>query len=236
MALAQTHSNYSYDWWTPEPWYRWARETLGGAVFDPCRRDYDGSEERDMLKQSWANPHNNLYVNHPGGRGNAQKWWMRAVREWGMDIVWAAFNIEQLRILKPSPLEFTGYLILPKKRLRWVWGGPTGWFKKGELVPEGTKKAVHREHGQPCKSPSHWAVFWSTVIPTEPPEPCWIRRTGPATLVDISREPRNSNLPTVQSRQLDLFDTQPWLSSIPANDQSQDPSTAHRSSQSKSKP
>jgi len=156
-------SDYSHDWWTPKPWLDWVDRTLG-PYFDPCPR-YK-CETYDGLKNEWDG--NAFYVNHPGGRGNAQLWWEKTRAEscdLEVPFIWCAFNIEQLRTLKPSPLVTPGYIIAPKKRLKFLWGGPT-------------QEDPPRIHGEPCKSPTRWTVFWSSAMPANPPEDCYIWETG----------------------------------------------------------
>ena len=79
--------------------------------------------------------------------------------------VWCGFNIEQLRHLIPSPLELPGWLILPRRRVSFVWGGPD------------TDK---RKHGEPMRSPGNWTFFWTTVQPADTPGTSLVLRTGAA--------------------------------------------------------
>lgn len=166
--LAKAHATYSHDWWTPPEWIKWVAKTLGSYWFDPCPVDWDG--KLDGLRALWtptpgrawdyANEHNlpPLYVNHPGGRGQAQLWWDR-FREhswYSPGAIWCGFNLEQLRTLDPSPLQLDGWLVVPRKRIAYIDG----------------------RTGERAKSPSQATFFWLNVEPAEPPEPCIITRTA----------------------------------------------------------
>lgn len=168
-----TPQTYSDTWYTPPEWLEWVEATIGKDYFDPCPRVHDPS--RDGLTVQWSHAN---YVNHPGGRGNAKLWWSKLIQYMCSEMsfgdgwfnykiaypaVWCAFNIEQFRYLRPSPLELPGWLIQPRKRIAFIWGGET----KGNRV-----------HGQPCKSPANASAFWSTVEPAEPPHDSIILRTG----------------------------------------------------------
>lgn len=155
--------NYAHTWWTPERWIQWVFATFELPYFDPCPADWHESYG-DYLERSWKGRYP-IYCNHPGGRGNVAKWWGRCAKELeaGRDVIWCAFSVEQLRTMEPSPLDMPGWLVMPKKRLSFIWGGPD---------------MDKREHGKPGKSPSNWTVFWSSVEPAETPDECRILRTG----------------------------------------------------------
>ncbi len=148
---------YSDKWYTPPEWLAWVRDELGEDYFDPCPAGWSEGD-LDGLTVPWTCAP--TYVNHPGGRGNPQKWWDRTMAEcyWGAGefskLIWAAFNIEQLRYLKNGPLTRHGYLYLPKKRIAWVRAA-------------GGKS-----------SPTHWAGFWmNRKALTPPPVPCYVVKT-----------------------------------------------------------
>jgi len=83
-------------------------------------------------------------------------------------VVWCAFNMEQLRILRPSPLELAGWLVVPRKRIGFIWGGET-------IVTKKTK----RIYGERCDSPAQATVFWMNIPPAHrPPVESIILRTG----------------------------------------------------------
>lgn len=164
--MTTTYENYSDKWFTPPAWLDWVSCGIGAGFFDPCPE----SPVLDGLTMPW--PARPRYINHPGGkRGVGQAWWARAQERPDLPLVWCAFSVEQLRTLNPSPLTLPGYLYLPKKRLRFIWGGPAGFTNsKGKLVK--------RTPGEPARSPSNWAVFWSNVVMGPTPEPCFEVRTG----------------------------------------------------------
>lgn len=164
MSIATSYANYSPDWWTPEPWRRWISRTFRTtAWFDPCPGDWSPSEPSG-LDVRWDSP---CYLNHPGGRGEHLRWWAKYITEQPCDFIWCAFNAEQLRHLRPSPLALDGWLVLPRQRIRFVWGGATFTPARGKP----------RVHGEPARSPGNWAVFWSTVRPAQPPAECELVRT-----------------------------------------------------------
>jgi hypothetical protein len=82
-------------------------------------------------------------------------------------------------------MSLRGWLVMPKVRIGFVWGGPDMVKDdKGKLVPREEKfsdRATMRHHGQAMNSPGNWTVFWSSVEPAETPVPCDIIRTGPET-------------------------------------------------------
>jgi len=172
MSKSETHAGYSEHWWTPPEWIRWIQATIG-IYYDPCPQQWDGVDSG--LKGEWGSP---VYVNHPGGeRGAAQRWWSRTVehsRETAGHMIWCAFNVEQLRYLNPSPFHLPGWLVMPRIRVRYIWGGDT---IEPIVLPSGRMKAV-RKHGEPCKSPANWSVFWTSAPPAIPPVDSIIVRTS----------------------------------------------------------
>lgn len=176
-TFAKTYENYSSDWWTPPDWYLWAENTLGGPpVFDPCPSSWDPAQYPSGLDIQWTSP---CYVNHPGSRGSTARWWSKyheEVERLGqqLSIVWCAFSIEQLRHMYPTPFTLDGWLVLPRDRIGFIWGGPdkvVGTDKK-------TGESIIRKHGEPAKSPGNWTVFWTTERPAVPPSTCEMVRTG----------------------------------------------------------
>lgn len=173
MSIAKTHENYSSDWNTPPEWWRWASQTLRAPtsrIFDPCPSNWT-SNNPSGLEIQWKK---RTYCNHPGSRGSAAKWWAKWIAErdrtWGnIRFVWCAFNVESLRHLEPSPFHLPGWLIWPRDRTAFVWGGPT---------MAATKKRSARIHGEPAKSPGNCAVWWCNVPPATPPVECVIVRTS----------------------------------------------------------
>jgi len=166
MSLAKTHENYAATWNTPPEWMAWANETLEGYLFDPCPANWSG--HIDGLTTTWGI---NTYLNHPGSRGSTAKWWMAAMNHLSMPrtkLIWCAFSPEQPRHMHPHPRTIPGWMIEPRARIGFIWGGPDTVLKNGKL----------RKHGDRCKSPGQQTIFWSSVEPAATPEPCVITRTG----------------------------------------------------------
>lgn len=80
-------------------------------------------------------------------------------------LIWCAFSVEQLRHMHPSPFHLPGWLVMPRERVAFIWGGPDD-------------PARGRVHGQPGRSPGNWTVFWSTHPPATPPIESVIVRTS----------------------------------------------------------
>ena len=173
--VSDRHRDYSPDWHTPPEWIDWIKATLGPKYFDPCPGDWDG--KRDGLTVNWGK---RTYCNHPGSRGSTARWWGKYIAEQErhkgrLRLVWCAFNFEQLRHMKPSPMHLPGWLIMPDVRLAYIWGGPDRpeiRDKKGKI------KQSARKHGESMKSPSNWSLFWTNVEPATPPGDCVIVRTS----------------------------------------------------------
>ena len=177
-SLAKTHTNYSPMWGTAPDWLEWVTATLGGPWWDPCPADWQPGDE-DGLLMPWTFP---SYCNHPGAKGSTKKWWTHAVSEMVRDthakgrkspFIWCGFNIEQVRHMGFQLLYLDGYLVLPNKRIPYVWLGK-------DLYSEKTGKLL-RKHGQLCKSVGNWSFFFSTVEPAPLPkgyEQSVILRTG----------------------------------------------------------
>lgn len=165
-SLAKTHANYSHDWWTPPVWKRWVQETFGQQLyFDPCPGNW-GPDQPNGLSIPWAGP---CYVNHPGARGSTDAWWMKYQLEAPRKFIWCAFSVEQFRHMYPSALELPGWLVAPRERIAFIWGGPDQPAEKNK---------AERKHGEPMKSPGNWTAFWTTVEPACPPVDSIIMRTG----------------------------------------------------------
>jgi hypothetical protein len=181
--FAATYANYSPDWWTPGAWWDWVRASFGtDDVFDPCPGTWQPGDPSG-LEIHWQWP---AYVNHPGSRGSAQKWWSVAqLQTWTRcrcrvtavppnytkrckecgerlmgrpleqsPLIWCAFSVEQLRHMRPSPLEIPGTLVAPRERVAFLWGGDSGRPEKGGAM---------RIHGAPMRSPGNWTVFWASA-------------------------------------------------------------------------
>jgi hypothetical protein len=161
-SLAKTHENYAHTWWTPPEWLDWVTDTLGGGWTDPCPEFYVPGQHTCGLEYDWQT---SFYCNHPGARGSTPPWWSKFHKSLSHGTgIWCAFSVEQLRHMNPSPFEIPGWLVMPKERIGFVWGGPD--------IPG------KRKHGQRMRSPGNWTVFWSSVEPAEPPSPCVIVETG----------------------------------------------------------
>jgi hypothetical protein len=183
MNLARTHANYAHTWWTPEEWMAWAFATMGSEyLWDPCPMDYEGGGHESGLVRKWAK---RTYCNHPGGRGAAQEWWAKYQAEQArhlgtMKFIWCAFNVEQFRHLRQSPFELPGWIVWPRDRIGYVWGGPDMSMVDGKLIEtsQAPGHAIHRAHGERQRSPGQWSAFWTNCEPAEPPGDCMITRTG----------------------------------------------------------
>ena len=169
MTIPNTYENYSHHWWTPENWMNWVHRSYGTSIdwkplYDVCPRIWDG---QDMTVDRWGRYN---YVNHPGARGSVKLWWGRAIEALaqGKEVIWCSFNDEQHRHMYPSLYEVPGWLILPRTRIKFVWGGPDVLLKNGKW----------RYHGDIGKSPGNYTTFWSSVKPATPPVDCVIVRTG----------------------------------------------------------
>ena len=162
MNKTTTHKNYSHEWYTPIRWKKWANETLGTKkFFDPC----PPKPKKDGLAIPWKDK---AYINHPGGRGNKNKWWQKLHRELAEGnvkrYIWCGFNMQHLATLDPPIImKKNVWLIIPDSRLRFIWGGPTDEDKK-------------RFHGEECPNPSNHTFFLSSVKPADVPDSCKVRR------------------------------------------------------------
>jgi len=169
-SLAKLHANYSHDWWTPPAWVDWVTATLGEGWTDPCPQDWKPGDPSG-LDVDWSA---STYVNHPGSRGSAALWWDKYQAEQKrhggqMRFAWCQFNVESLRQLRPSPFHLPGWLIWPRERTPFIWGGPD---------IEATDSRAARIHGQPMTQPGNCAVWWTNCKPTRPPGECVGIRTG----------------------------------------------------------
>lgn len=148
--------NYHDGWDTPPEWIEWVRQTLRETYFfDPCPSEW-APGDLDGLEIPWKEL---SYCNHPGSRGSAAKWWTKFVYEMCRfdrpAFIWCAYSIEQLRQLDPSPLQLSGWVVIPKKRIAYI----------------------DQRTGERGKSPAQASFFWSSVTPAEPPEECIITPT-----------------------------------------------------------
>jgi hypothetical protein len=181
MDKSKVHANHSELWYTPPEWMEWVRETIGHEPFDPCPQDWDGTGDDGLLVE-WES---GFYCNHPGGRGSVREWWPKFIDELGCagDGIWCGFSSEQPRNMYPSCYELPGWMVLPRTRVGFVWGGPDLYrvpgHKKLLADPCGDPSSVLvRKHGERAKSPANWTFFWSSVEPAEPPVECTIFKTG----------------------------------------------------------
>lgn len=177
MSLANVFSNYSDLWYTPPEWLEWVENTIGADYFDPCPQDWDEKLDFCGLDELWPS---RFYVNHPGARGSSQPWWSKATDELighGLDgaFVWCAFSHEQLRHLYPSPFHMPGWLVMPRDRIGFYWGGPD--MIVNEKAVENGAEPKWRLHGDQAKTPGNWTVFWTNKPPAPTPTPCVIERT-----------------------------------------------------------
>lgn len=182
--MSFTTAEYSHLWYTPAEWLEWVRETFGQDYHDPCPQDWDGT---DGLLWCTDQP---TYVNHPGGRGQFDKWHQAFYNHVQLFRgIWCGFNLSQLRLAAKagrSFFEMSGYLILPHERVKYVWGGPTLYKRpNGEITENAFQTSLgqkpvklFRKHGQPMPSPAHDSFFWSTTEPAVTPVNCSIVRTG----------------------------------------------------------
>ncbi len=163
---AAAYVNYSSDWWTPPEWMQWVRATLGPRAFDPAPKNWKPGSKSGLGKP-WRFP---CYLNHPGSRGSAVRWWEKSMHEGAATkpFIWCAFAIEQLRHMDPSPFELSGWLVMPETRIGFIWGGKT-------MTPD---RGARRVHGERNRQPANWTVFWSTRKPATPPVASIIVPTG----------------------------------------------------------
>ena len=173
MNYSKTYENYSHDWHTPPEWNSWVKATLKTRKqpFDPCPADWSPKTHKDGLERPWGKKN---YVNHPGGRGQAALWWAKwlAERNKGKkEMIWCAFNFEQLLNLRPLPMLQPGWVVIPTRRISFVWGGPT--IKKKDK--KGNIKI--RRKGDLTKSPGNRTAFYTTMEPATPPVASLIIRT-----------------------------------------------------------
>lgn len=165
MDKSKVHANHSELWYTPPEWMEWVKETLDCEPFDPCPQDWDGDMNGLMIP--WGQ---RFYCNHPGLRGSVPPWWQKFRLELSRGVagIWCGFSSEQPRHMYPSCYETPGWMVMPRTRIGFIWGGPDVKLKNGKW----------RKHGERAKSPANWTFFWSSVKPAEPPVECTIFRTG----------------------------------------------------------
>lgn len=171
MSIATTHENYAHTWWTTPEWVDWVTETLGEGWSDPCPKDWDGIDRPDLV-------YDRSYWNYPGSRGGTQEFWRRAMKsiDAGGKAMWCAFSAEQPRHMRPSPWKIPGWMIMPRVRIGFTWGGPD--IVTNKLAVSSGAEPKWRRHGDLGSSPGNWTIFWSSVEPAEPPSECVIVRTG----------------------------------------------------------
>ena len=185
MSIATTYSGYSFTWWTPDEWIDWVTATLGEGWTDPCPRDWDGVDRPDSIFDS-------SYWNYPGTRGGVGEFWRRCLLsvEAGGSVAWCAFSSEQPRHMVPSPYTLPGWLVMPRARIGFIWGGPDMVKVDGKLIEQNASAEdlpLARTHGEACRSPGNWTIFWTNREPAEPPEECTIVRTGCDESIDEAR-------------------------------------------------
>lgn len=177
--ISLRHRDYSPDWWTPPEWWDWISRTLGAPIhqiYDPCPAAWS-PDDGDGLACDWGDV---AYCNHPGSRRSGQAWWRKYIEEQirhqgRMRFVWCQFNVEAIRQLDPWPFFVSGWLIWPRNRISFIWGGETieeKHDKTGKIIRK------QRVHGQPSVAPGNCAVFWTNVPPATPPCDCAIFRTS----------------------------------------------------------
>jgi hypothetical protein len=163
--MTDVHENYSAGWGTPEPWLKWAADTMGGIDLDPCGDPQHPTPHckttlsTDGTERVWRGK---VYTNPPGANSivSVKPWWEHAADCIGIGtvdaMVWCFFNCEATRHLEPSPWSMQGHMVLPSKRVAFLRGGV------------------------PIKQPRNWAWFWvyNTDYVAEPPVECRIVRTG----------------------------------------------------------
>jgi hypothetical protein len=114
-------------------------------------------------------------------------WWQKFIEEeeylGALPFVWCAFSVEQLRHMDPSPFGKEGWLVMPKERIGFLWGGPD---IPAKLDKNGKVIAKERKHGEPMKSPGNWTVFWTNCKPATPPQECLIIQTSP-TMFELTK-------------------------------------------------
>jgi ParB family chromosome partitioning protein len=173
------HSSASNEWYTPANVVEAARAVMGEIDMDPAscgianqivRASLYFDEATDGLAQQWAG---RVFLNPPGGRGSAAKWWRRLEADWVAgyvdEAVFVGFNIEILRtgqseVYRSGPAHYP--FCIPSKRLKFHGGGgadrPTHANVLVYLPPEEDterKIALFKEHFAPigqCVVPRPW--------------------------------------------------------------------------------
>ena len=162
---SQIHANQSAKWGTPGKDLGMICATIGSDYHDPCPSDWqpgdpDGATiDNVLIGQS-------VYINHPGGRGQFEKWWEFAKVLLSMhssDVVWCAFRAEQIRLMMPDLINIGGWLIYPDKRIHYIWIGETN---------------EKNTYGEPGKSPANYSFFWSSVEPKGVPDGYIVMKVG----------------------------------------------------------
>jgi ParB family chromosome partitioning protein len=175
--LNPLHSSASNEWYTPANVVEAARAVMGEIDMDPAScfeankvvrafRYFD--EVTDGLAQRWAG---RVFLNPPGGRGSAAKWWKRLEGDWVRgfvdEAVFVGFNLEILRTGQDGRSGPASYpFCIPSKRLKFHGGGgadrPTHANVLVYLPPdEDTERkiALFKEHFAPigqCVVPRPW--------------------------------------------------------------------------------
>ena len=184
LSIATTHENYSHHWHTPPEWIEWVEATIGKGYYDPCPHDWTPGDASGLDDYPYPR---SFYANHPGSRGSTGLWWPKFVSELGPEHgIWCAFNDEQLRHMYPSPYHLRGWLVMPRECLGFIWGGPDIIVNKKAV--EGGAEPLWRRHGDRCKSPGNWTIFWTSAKPAETPSECVIVPTGDHGEIEEARE------------------------------------------------
>lgn len=120
------HAKERTDWMTPRWLVEKCRWVLGRFDLDPAsseqanevvKADRYFTAEQDGLKQDW---YGRVFLNPPGRL--TVKFWRKLQADWRdcrVDAaVWVGFNLDHLRYLNPSPLNFT--TCIPRHRIAFV--------------------------------------------------------------------------------------------------------------------
>ncbi len=126
--MLAAHSNKSAEWFTPEWLVETARHVLGIIHTDPASCEaanqtvkavrYYSENGQDVTR--WDG---NVFLNPPGCKSGklVKEFWKVATEYRGEGAVfWVGFNLNQLAVLQPSPINFTTCIL--RKRVAFVPG------------------------------------------------------------------------------------------------------------------
>ena len=124
----QQHSSVTNEHYTPKFIVEAARAAMGSIDLDPASCDIAntvvGAEnyytiDDDGLSKEWLG---NVFLNPPGGRGSAKKWWAKLMKERWDKFIFVGFSIEILQttqgLVCVQPYHY--HLCFPSKRIAFL--------------------------------------------------------------------------------------------------------------------